>query len=174
MLNPLPPLIQLFANEPLERVMYAIIIWSVCIWFFPHYWEPEFNEFAGFPYAYQILVFALAFVIALAISRFRVAVYLNYLILRVKFRDKSALKTIRSLSLEQLGLLEKFLKSGDRGFYAPWDNPHANELSRLGIIEPTSSALDPKYIFFKICPDYASLMRDYWNPCTKQFDKRQL
>jgi hypothetical protein len=173
MLNLLSPLIQLFANEPLERLMYTIIIWSACIWFFPHYWEYEFNVFSGFQYAYQISVFSLAFVTALALSRLRVAIYYCYLVSSLKFREKSALKKIRSLSLEQLGLLEQFLRSGDTSFFAPWDNPHAGELSRLGIVEPVCSALHPQYISFKIRPDYVSLMRDYWNPCTKQFDKRQ-
>lgn len=154
--------------------MYTIVIWSACIWFFPHDWKLAFNEFAGFPYAYQILVFALAFVIALALSRFRAAIYYCYLVSRLKFREKSALKIIRSLSLEQLALLEQFLRFDSRTFYATWDNPHANELCLLGIIEPTGSALDPRHINFKIIPEYVSLMRDYWNPCTKQFDKRQL
>ncbi|HGT5775046.1 TPA: super-infection exclusion protein B, partial [Escherichia coli] len=64
MLDVFTPLLKLFANEPLERLMYTIIIFGLTLWLIPKEFTVAFNAYTEIPWLFQIIVFAFSFVVA--------------------------------------------------------------------------------------------------------------
>lgn len=58
MLDVFTPLLKLFANEPLERLMYTIIIFGLTLWLIPKEFTVAFNAYTEIPWLFQIIVFA--------------------------------------------------------------------------------------------------------------------
>lgn len=56
MLDVFTPLLKLFANEPLERLMYTIIIFGLTLWLIPKEFTVEFNAYTEIPWLFQIIV----------------------------------------------------------------------------------------------------------------------
>ena len=71
MLDVFTPLLKLFANEPLERLMYTIIIFGLTLWLIPKEFTVAFNAYTEIPWLFQIIVFAFSFVVAISFSRLR-------------------------------------------------------------------------------------------------------
>lgn len=61
MLDVFTPLLKLFANEPLERLMYTIIIFGLTLWLIPKEFTVAFNAYTEIPWLFQIIVFSLFF-----------------------------------------------------------------------------------------------------------------
>lgn len=61
---------KLLSNEPLERLMYMVIIFVSAMLFIPASIQAMVNDKVGIPYAYQIAVFALSFALAVNAQRF--------------------------------------------------------------------------------------------------------
>lgn len=71
MLDVFTPLLKFFANEPLERLMYTIIIFGLTLWLIPKEFTVAFNAYTEIPWLFQIIVFAFSFVVAISFSRLR-------------------------------------------------------------------------------------------------------
>ncbi|EPH6901501.1 TPA: hypothetical protein ACNTAM_004985, partial [Escherichia coli] len=56
MLDVFTPLLKLFANEPLERLMYTIIIFGLTLWLIPKEFTVAFNAYTEIPWLFQIIV----------------------------------------------------------------------------------------------------------------------
>lgn len=61
MLDVFTPLLKLFANEPLERLMYTIIIFGLTLWLIPKEFTVAFNAYTEIPWLFQIYRFCLFF-----------------------------------------------------------------------------------------------------------------
>ncbi|HHW4185047.1 super-infection exclusion protein B [Yersinia kristensenii] len=74
---------KLFSNEPLERLMYMVIIFIAALFLLPKGYAQLVNEKVGIPYACHILIFAISFVLAVNIQRIfllcrlKISLYLN-------------------------------------------------------------------------------------------------
>ncbi|MCW2255761.1 superinfection exclusion B family protein [Providencia alcalifaciens] len=56
-------------SEPLERVMWFIIVWVSLLMISPDSWGASFNSKIGIPYVWQVFIFAISFVIAVNTQR---------------------------------------------------------------------------------------------------------
>lgn len=81
MLDVFTPLLKLFANEPLERLMYTIIIFGLTLWLIPKEFTVAFNAYTEIPWLFQIIVFAFSFVVAISFSRLRAHIQKHYSLL---------------------------------------------------------------------------------------------
>lgn len=152
-----------FAEKDVIQFLITIVIFSLILIFSPNNLHELIVTKSGIPYAMYIFSFAVAYLI----GQFFMSVVPLY---HRGTQMKRKLKTLNSLSTEQLFLLESFFKTHSPTFWAAWDNPDAETLVKAGIVRPVGSCIDGVSVMFKIEPEYESLMLSTWNPCTKRFD----
>ncbi|WP_045449626.1 super-infection exclusion protein B [Citrobacter sp. S-77] len=152
-----------FAEKEVIQLLITIVIFSLILIFSPNNLHELIVTESGIPYAMYIFSFAVAYLI----GRFFMSVVPLF---HRGTQMKRKLKTLNSLSTEQLLLLEPFLKTRSRTFLASWDNPYVNALVKAGIVRPVNSSIDGVSVIFKIEPEYEPLMLSAWNPCTRRFD----
>ena len=170
MLGSVLTLAKFFAEKSVGQFMVTVALFFLILIFTPDDISAFIEERSGFPYAAQIFSFAIAYLIVLilkAVGQFFMSVVPLYY---RSIKTKRMLKTLNSLSIEQLLLLEPFLKTRSRTFLASWDNPYVNALVKAGIVRPINSSIGGVSVIFKIEPEYEPLMLSAWNPCTKRFD----
>ncbi|ECC8734514.1 hypothetical protein DLB77_19420 [Salmonella bongori] len=167
-------LIKYLFHKSVGQLMVTLVLFFLLLILMPENVSSLISEHADFPYAIQILSFAVAYLMVLSAKAtgllFRMFFMEVIPLLRYGSRVKGMHKTLDSLSTEQLLLLDKFLKTHTDSFWADRDNPHANKLVQCGIIRPVASGVGGVSVYFRIDPEYAALMLATWNPCTKHFD----
>ena len=145
MLDVFTPLLKLFANEPLERLMYTIIIFGLTLWLIPKEFTVAFNAYTEIPWLFQIIVFAFSFVVAISFSRLRAHIQKHY------------------------SLLPDFLKTGNLIITSPCRNPVMKKLERKGIIQHQSDSANCSY--YLVTEKYSHFMKLFWNSRSRRFNR---
>lgn len=88
-MDPLVILGRVFSNEPLERTMYMIVIWVALLVLIPESWAAYVDEKTGIPHVLHLLIFSLAFLLAINIQKVS-KVALNRYHVRRRKRERRA------------------------------------------------------------------------------------
>ena len=137
MLDVFTPLLKLFANEPLERLMYTIIIFGLTLWLIPKEFTVAFNAYTEIPWLFQIIVFAFSFVVAISFSRLRAHIQKHYSLLPEQ-------RVLLRLSEKEIAVFKDFLKTGNLIITSPCRNPVMKKLERKVLIAIVST-LSPNF-----------------------------
>ncbi|EGI1524087.1 hypothetical protein IF554_004097 [Salmonella enterica] len=163
-------IVKFLIGKSVGQFMLTVALFFLIIIFIPRDITELIEARSDLPYAVQIFSFAVAYLIVLILKVTGYFFVSALPLCQRRGRAKRMLKTLNSLSTEQLFLLEPFLKTHSPTFRASWDNPDADALVNAGIVRPAGSCIDGVSVMFKIEPEYESLMLSTWNPCTKRFD----
>ncbi|MEY0557603.1 super-infection exclusion protein B [Providencia rettgeri] len=154
-------------SEPLERVMWFIIVWVTLLMISPDSWGNSFNSKIGIPYVWQVFIFAISFVIAVNTQRLvmmgRDAIL--GLIQDRKLKNEKIKKyhLISSLSEDEKGYLAMFIDTGKEFLGGERNDPVINSLLDKDILHDSSKHLSMRYANeFIINPDY-------YSECVRQF-----
>ncbi|EKN4799054.1 superinfection exclusion B family protein [Yersinia enterocolitica] len=163
MFNLFTPLLKLFSNEPLERLMYIIIIFGLTLWLIPKDFAFSFNSATGIPWLFQIVVFAFSFVTAISFSRLRSRIQNYYSLLPEQ-------RVLLRLSREEIAVFSDFLETGNLCVNSCVDDPITKRLERKGILFHEADVDDRSY--YIITKTYSHFMSRLWSNRTKRFNRR--
>lgn len=157
-------------NEPLERIMWFIIIWGAILIFSPDLWPEYVNSKVGIPYFWQVFIFAIAFVTAANTQRF-VTMATKALLSsvhnrRAKQKEVKISQKISSLSKDEKDCLAIFIDIGDDFLVFDKDDAIVSSLIDKNIIHDFSKHLNIKHA------DKCTINPDYYLECVKQFTGR--
>ncbi|MCZ4677246.1 super-infection exclusion protein B [Citrobacter sedlakii] len=161
MLDFLTPLLKLFNNEPVERLMYIIIIFGLILWVIPKEFAVSFNAHTGIPWFFQIILFAFSFVVAVSFSRLRSRIQKYFSLLPEQ-------RVLLRLSGAELALLKDFLKNGNIVVSSFSGDPVMKKMERKGIIEHQINSAGSSY--YLITERYAHFMKLLWNSKSRRFN----
>ncbi|MDW2636805.1 super-infection exclusion protein B [Citrobacter portucalensis] len=166
-MEPLAILGRVFSNEPLERTMYMIVLWIAFLVLSPDSWAAYVDEKTGIPHIWHLLIFALAFLLAINIQKASRFALNNYHAWRRKrerrARDNKIRTVIANLTEAQSMVLCAALNEGRQAVITKTVFPHIEELIQLGVLNKTFSRWQGKLISFPI-EDV------YWTELVASFD----
>lgn len=162
MLDVFTPLLKFFANEPLERLMYTIIIFGLTLWLIPKEFTVAFNAYTEIPWLFQIIVFAFSFVVAISFSRLRAHIQKHYSLLPEQ-------RVLLRLSEKEIAVFKDFLKTGNLIITSPCRNPVMKKLERKGIIQHQSDSANCSY--YLVTEKYSHFMKLFWNSRSRRFNR---
>lgn len=153
-MDPLVILGRVFSNEPLERTMYMIVIWVALLVLSPDSWAAYIDEKTGIPHVWHLLIFALAFLLAINIQKASKVALNSYHARRRKrerrARDNKIRTVIANLTEAQSMVLCAALHEGRQVVTTKAVFPHIEELIQLGVLNKTFSRWQGKLISFPI------------------------
>lgn len=153
-MDPLVILGRVFSNEPLERTMYMIVIWVALLVLNPDSWAAYIDEKTGIPHVWHLLIFALAFLLAINIQKASKVALNSYHARRRKrerrARDNKIRTVIANLTEAQSMVLCAALHEGRQVVTTKAVFPHIEELIQLGVLNKTFSRWQGKLISFPI------------------------
>ncbi len=164
---------KLFSNEPLERLMYMLIISIAALWFVPDGFVQFFNEKVGIPYAFHILVFAISFVLSINAQRLFGVVRYKIDLFIERRKDQRFIQEINQvideLSDGQKVILAQSLSQSFPVIHVERSNSDVAELVRLGVLIMQPGQLLPEqnpYAVVKIEEGYWYYLNNRWNGFT--------
>ncbi|WP_412097369.1 super-infection exclusion protein B [Citrobacter freundii] len=153
-MDPLVILGRVFSNEPLERTMYMIVIWVALLVLSPDSLATYVDEKTGIPHVWHLLIFALAFLLAINIQKASKVALNSYHARRRKrerrARDNKIRTVIANLTEAQSMVLCAALHEGRQVVTTTAVFPHIEELIQLGVLNKTFSRWQGKLISFPI------------------------
>lgn len=153
-MDPLVILGRVFSNEPLVRTMYMIVIWVALLVLSPDSWAAYVDEKTGIPHVWHLLIFALAFLLAINIQKASKVALNSYHARRRKrerrARDNKIRTVIANLTEAQSMVLCAALHEGRQVVTTKAVFPHIEELIQLGVLNKTFSRWQGKLISFPI------------------------
>lgn len=153
-MDPLVILGRVFSNEPLERTMYMIVIWVALLVLSPDSLAAYVDEKTGIPHVWHLLIFALAFLLAINIQKASKVALNSYRARRRKrerrARDNKIRTVIANLTEAQSMVLCAALHEGRQVVTTKAVFPHIEELIQLGVLNKTFSRWQGKLISFPI------------------------
>lgn len=177
-MDPLVILGRVFSNEPLERTMYMIVIWVALLVLSPDSWSAYVNEKTGIPHVWHLLIFALAFLLAINIqkaSRFALNSYHSRRRKRERIaRDNKIRTVIANLTDAQSMVLCAALHEGRQVVTTSAVLPHIEELIQLGVLNKTFSRWQGKLISFPIEDVYWSELVACFDPFNIEIKPRPI
>lgn len=161
---------KLFNNEPLERLMFMVIIFGLILFFTPEHIQHIVNEKIRIPYSYQIIMFAVSFVLAVNMQR-------AYLFTKSVLRERKKKKrqkelyayvnqVIDSFNKEQMELMRVALSRQQRIIHAQRNDKNIAELVKYKVLMPTSGQLLPHEMpmsMLQITDIFWNVMMSRWN-----------
>lgn len=153
-MDPLVILGRVFSNEPLERTMYMIVIWVALLVLSPDSLAAYVDEKTGIPHVWHLLIFALAFLLAINIQKASKVALNSYHARRRKrerrARDNKIRTVIANLTEAQSMVLCAALHEGRQVVTTTAVFPHIEELIQLGVLNKTFSRWQGKLISLPI------------------------
>lgn len=138
---------KLFSNEPLERLMFMVLIFALALIFIPDSVHHLVNEKVGIPYAYQIVIFAASFVLAVNIQRaysfIRLIISARKEVKREKAFYRYVNQVIDSFNDEQVGIIATALSRMYPVINASRNDPNIEALVKLRVLIPAEGQLLP-------------------------------
>ena len=162
MLDVFTPLLKLFANEPLERLMYTIILFGLTLWLIPKELLVSFNTTTGIPWFSQIILFAFSFVVSISFSRLRSRIQKYYSLLPEQ-------RVLLRLSEDERALFKDFLATGNIIINTQSGDPLPKKLVRKGILEHQLD--NGNSSCYLITEKYSHFMRMFWNSRSRRFNR---
>lgn len=167
-MDPLVILGRVFSNEPLERTMYMIIIWTSLLMFSPDSWPEYVDTKVGIPHVWHVFIFALSFVAAINAQRLTAVLWKKIKIYKqessLSERRVHANKVISNLTDAQKMVLCVALSSRDQRVITTQVFPHIKELLELGVLKPNYSEWKSQYLSFPIEPVFWDELMMRWDP----------
>ena len=161
---------KLFSNEPLERLMFMVIIFGLFLFFTPDHVQHIVNEKIGIPYSYQVVMFAVSFVLAINMQR---AFFFTRRVLRERKktkRDRALLSSVNqvidSFNEEQMELMRVALSRQFRIIHAQRDDKNIAQLVKYKVLTPTNGQLLPHEMpmsMLQITDIFWNVMQSRWN-----------
>ncbi|HDM9014481.1 MULTISPECIES: super-infection exclusion protein B [Yersinia] len=161
---------KLFSNEPLERLMYMVIIFIAALFLLPKGYVQLINEKVGIPYACHIFIFAISFVLAVNIQRifllcrFKISSYLNER--QEKQQTKYIHQVIDSLTEGQRKILITALSRQYSVIHENRQNSDIKALVDFGVLIPQQGQLLPHenpYSVLYVSEIYWAFLMSRWN-----------
>ena len=168
---------KLFSKEPLERIMFIIILFAVGLVITPENIHAYVERKIGFPYSYQVFMFALAFVIGVNAQRICISLknkLSSHMALRKKFSIlKEINEVIDSLNEKQIYLIKSHISTNQKHIYASKGDKDIAELVEYGVLHPSTfqdmrNPLAQASLSFD--DDYWDVLMYRWNGYTGVFD----
>ncbi|MDR5611356.1 MULTISPECIES: super-infection exclusion protein B [unclassified Arsenophonus] len=162
-------------SEPLERVMWFVIIWVSLLMLSPESWGQSVNAKIGIPHVWHVFVFALSFVLALNTQRV-VKLFRMELALIIDNRKLANHKNkiafqIANLSYEEKTYLAMFVDTRKKFLGGNRGDLIINSLIEKNIIYDVTKHLSTRY------SDYFTINPEYFHECAKQltcfFDEKK-
>lgn len=161
---------KLFSNEPLERLMFMVIIFALALIFTPDNIQHLVNEKIGIPYSYQIVMFAVSFVLAINMQR---AYFLsrNILSKRKEAKHQKDLyeyvnQVIDSFNEEQLEIMRTALSRQYPMIQARRNDKNIAELIRYKVLIPMEGQMLPHEApisMLQVTDIFWNVMMSRWN-----------
>lgn len=168
---------KLFSKEPLERIMFIIILFAVGLVITPENIHAYVERKIGFPYSYQVFMFALAFVIGVNAQRIYFSLK-NKVSTRIEYRKKLLFfreinEIIDSLNEKQMSLIKSYISTNQKYISASKGDNNIAELVEYGVLHPSTfqdirSPLAQSTLVFD--DDYWDILIYRWNGYTGSFD----
>ncbi|QIP56856.1 super-infection exclusion protein B [Hafnia alvei] len=131
---------KLLSNEPLERLMYMLIIFIVMFFFLPDGSAEFINNKVGIPYAFQVFIFAISFVLAINIQRFFAwcrSYYSEWTFKKGERQlEQHVNRIIDSLTENEKRILITALSCGHQVINETRNNPDIKSLIERGVLIP--------------------------------------
>lgn len=164
---------KLFSNEPLERLMYMLIISIAALWFVPDGFVQSFNEKVGVPYAFHILVFAISFALSIntqrlfSVGRYKISCFIE------GRKDQRFIQEINQVidgfTEAQKDILAQSLSQCTPVIHVTRNNSDVAELVKLGVLIMQPGQLLPEqnpYAIVKIEEGYWYYLNIRWDGFT--------
>ncbi|MBC2612350.1 superinfection exclusion B family protein [Citrobacter braakii] len=161
---------KLFSNEPLERLMFMIIIFALAVIFTPDHIQHVINDKIGIPYSYQIVMFAASFVLAINMQR---AFFFarNFLRERKEAKRKKGLyeyvnQVIDSFNEEQMELMRVALSRQYPMIHAQRNDKNIAELVKYKVLSPMDGQMLPHEApmsMLQVTDIFWNVMMSRWN-----------
>ena len=161
---------KLFNNEPLERLMFMVIIFGLILFFTPDHIQLIVNEKIRIPYSYQIIMFAVSFVLAVNMQR---AYLFTKNVMRERKKKKSQRElyayvnqVIDSFNEEQLELMRMALSRQYPMIHARRNDKNIAELIRYKVLIPIEGQMLPHEApmsMLQVTDIFWNVMMSRWN-----------
>lgn len=161
---------KLFSNEPLERLMFMVIIFALALILIPDNVQHIVNEKIGIPYSYQIVMFATSFVLAINLQR---AFFFTKSVLRQRKEAKRKRgiyeyvnNVIDSFNDEQTELMRVALSRQYPMIHAQRNDENIAELVKYKVLAPVGGQLLPHEApmsMLQVTDIFWEVMMSRWN-----------